>query len=113
VNAALRDGLARYTGVGIDVRIAVGHGISVSNPTHLSLSRTHVRGRHIQPTCTCYMEAHVCKLHACFHTDTCVHSYVHGTGPACIHSREIGKLGCALFSTEMASELVNNQTQLA
>ena len=49
---SLWDGLPRHTGIGVDVVVAVSHGVGVSNPAHLSGSCAHVRCWHIQSTTT-------------------------------------------------------------
>lgn len=47
VNAALVDGLASDTGMGIDVQVADGLGIGIGNPGHLTLASAHIGGGHI------------------------------------------------------------------
>lgn len=49
---SLWDGLPCHTGIGVDVVVAVSHGVGVSNPAHLSGSCAHVRCWYIQSTTT-------------------------------------------------------------
>merc|ERR1719430_2645814 len=47
VDAALVDGLASDTGAGVQVGVSNRVGVSVSDPGHLPLACSHVRGRHV------------------------------------------------------------------
>lgn len=47
VDTSLVDGLARNAGVAVDVVVTDGRGISVRNPGHLALARSHVRSRDV------------------------------------------------------------------
>ena len=82
MNSSLGDGFPSDTGIRVDVVVAVGHGVGVGNPAHLSRSCPHVWGRHIQSTerhCTtgkvnCEANSHIIIwVWKSYYSQECVH----------------------------------------